>query len=114
MRIFLDPPSIEEVREAAKLGILAGVTTNPTLMAKTGETDYRARVIEICEAVKGPVSAEGVSREVPGLLTEAREIAAWSPHVVVKIPCDGAGLEATSVLSKEGVKINMTLVFSTN
>src|SRR3990170_2271537 len=114
MRIFLDTASIEEVREAAKLGILAGVTTNPSLMAKTGETDYRGRVIEICEAVKGPVSAECISRDVPGLLEEARSIASWHSHVVVKIPCDATGLEATSLLAKEGVKINMTLVFSTN
>ena len=114
MRIFLDTASIEEVREAAKLGILAGVTTNPTLMAKTGETDYRGRVIEICEVVKGPVSAECISRDVPGLLEEARAVAGWHPNVVVKIPCDALGLEATSLLSKEGVKINMTLVFSTN
>ena len=114
MRIFLDTASIEEVREAAKLGILAGVTTNPTLMAKTGETDYRGRVIEICEVVKGPVSAECISRDVPGLLEEARGVAGWHPNVVVKIPCDALGLEATSLLSKEGVKINMTLVFSTN
>src|SRR3990170_3786456 len=114
MRIFLDTANIDEIREAVKLGILAGVTTNPTLMAKTGEMDYRARVIEICEVVRGPVSAECVSRDVAGLLEEARGIAAWHSNVVVKIPCDATGLEATSILSKEGVKINMTLVFSTN
>ena len=114
MRIFLDTANIDEIREVARMGILSGVTTNPTLMAKEGGVSYRDRVVEICEVVKGPVSAECISREVPGLLEEARAVAAWHEHVVVKIPCDAAGLEATSLLSKEGVRINMTLVFSTN
>src|SRR3972149_9722391 len=114
MRIFLDTANIDEIREGARLGILSGVTTNPTLMAKEAGVAYRDRVVEICEVVKGPVSAECVSRDVPGLLEEARVIAAWHEHVVVKVPCDTAGLEATSLLSKEGVRINMTLVFSAN
>ena len=114
MRIFLDTANIDEIREAARLGILSGVTTNPTLMAKESGVAYRDRVVEICEVVKGPVSAECLSRDVPGLLEEARVVAAWHEYVVVKIPCDAAGLEATSLLSKEGVRINMTLVFSTN
>jgi len=92
------------------------VTTNPTLMAREKDqgVSYRDRVVEICEAVNGPVSAECVSRDVAGLLTEGREIAAWHPNVVVKIPIDENGLEATSVLSSEGIKINMTLIFSAN
>jgi transaldolase len=94
MRIFLDTANIDEIREAARLGILSGVTTNPTLMAKESGIAYRDRVVEICEVVKGPVSAECVSRDVPGLLEEARAVAAWHEHV--------------------GVRINMTLVFSTN
>jgi transaldolase len=114
MRIFLDTANIDEIREAARLGVLSGVTTNPTLMAKEGGVTYRDRVVEICEVVKGPVSAECLAREVPGLLEEARSIAAWHEHVVVKIPCDTVGLEATSLLSKEGVRVNMTLVFSVN
>jgi len=114
MRIFLDTANIDEIREVARMGVLAGVTTNPTLMAKESGISYRDRVVEICEVVKGPVSAECVSRDVPGLLEEARVIAAWHEHVVVKIPCDAAGLEATSLLSKEGIRINMTLVFSAN
>jgi transaldolase len=114
MRLFLDTANIDEIREAARMGVLAGVTTNPTLMAKESGSTYRDRVIEICETVKGPVSAECTSREVKDLVAEARQIATWHPNVVVKIPIDANGLEATSVLSKEGIKINMTLVFSAN
>jgi len=114
MRIFLDTANIEEIREAAKLGVLSGVTTNPTLMAKERGVEYRQRVVEICEVVKGPVSAECIARDVPGIIAEAREVAGWHPDVVVKIPVDAAGLEATAALAKEGVKVNMTLVFSAN
>jgi len=114
MRIFLDTANIDEIREAAKLGVLSGVTTNPTLMAKERGVEYKQRVVEICEAVKGPVSAECIARDVPGIIAEAREVAAWHPDVVVKIPIDAAGLEATAALAKEGVKVNMTLVFSAN
>jgi transaldolase len=114
MRIFLDTANIEEIREAAKLGVLSGVTTNPTLMAKERGVEYRERVVEICEVVKGPVSAECIARDVPGIIAEAREVAGWHPDVVVKIPIDAAGLEATAKLAKEGVKVNMTLVFSAN
>ena len=114
MRIFLDTANIEEIREAAKLSVLSGVTTNPTLMAKERGVEYRQRVIEICEVVKGPVSAECIARDVPGIIAEAREVAAWHPEVIVKIPIDAAGLEATAKLAGEGVKVNMTLVFSAN
>jgi transaldolase len=114
MRIFLDTANIDEIREAAKLGVLSGVTTNPTLMAKERGVEYRQRVVEICEVVKGPVSAECLARDVPGIIAEAREIAGWHPAVVVKIPIDAAGLEATAALAKQGVKVNMTLVFSAN
>jgi transaldolase len=114
MRLFLDTANIDEIREAHQMGILAGVTTNPTLMSKESGVTYKQRVIEICDLVQGPVSAECTSRDVPGLLVEAREIAAWHKHVVVKIPIDANGLEAASTLAKEGIKINMTLVFSAN
>jgi transaldolase len=116
MRLFLDTANIDEVRQAVRMGILAGVTTNPTLMAKEKDQGvaYRDRVVEICEAVNGPVSAECVSRDLPGLLAEARDIATWHRHVVVKIPIDETGLEATSILSRDGIKLNMTLIFSAN
>jgi len=114
MRLFLDTANIEEIRSVARMGVLAGVTTNPSLMARESGVTYRDRVVEICEVVQGPVSAECVSRDVAGLLEEGRTIAKWHEHVVVKVPMDAAGLEATSILSKEGIKINMTLIFSAN
>lgn len=114
MRLFLDTANIDQIREVAKMGIISGITTNPTLMAKEEGVTYRDRVVEICDVVDGPVSAECTARDLDGLLTEAREIAAWHDNVVVKIPVDETGLEATAVLSKEGIKINMTLVFSAN
>jgi transaldolase len=114
MRIFLDTANIDEIRDAARMGILAGVTTNPSLMAKESGISYRDRVVEICEVVQGPTSAECTARDVPGLLEEARTLASWHKHVIVKVVMDANGLEATSVLSKEGIRINMTLVFSAN
>jgi len=114
MRLFLDTANIDHIREGARMGVISGVTTNPTLMAKEKGVTYRERVVEICETVDGPVSAECTSRDLAELLTEAREIATWHPNVVVKIPIDETGLEATSKLSKEGIKINMTLIFSAN
>ena len=114
MRLFLDTANIDEIRHGVQMGILAGVTTNPSLMAKEKGVTYRDRVVEICEAVNGPVSAECVSRELNELLAEARDVATWHKHVVVKIPIDEIGLEATAILSREDIKINMTLVFSAN
>ena len=114
MRLFLDTANIDEIRQGHNMGVLAGVTTNPSLMAREGGLTYRDRVVEICELVQGPVSAECTSRDVPGLLEEARTIASWHPNVIVKIPIDQNGLEAASTLAREGIKINMTLVFSAN
>ncbi len=114
MRLFLDTANIDEIRDVARMGVLAGVTTNPSLMAKESGVSYRDRVVEICDVVKGPVSAECTSRDVEGLLAEARTLATWHEHVVVKIPMDANGLEAASILSREGIRINMTLIFSAN
>ena len=114
MRLFLDTASIEECRAAAKLGVISGVTTNPSLWAQAGGGNYREIILEIAGIIDGPISAECLSRDVEGLVEEARRIAAWHPNVVVKIPIDEAGLQAISRLSKEGVKTNTTLVFSTN
>ncbi len=114
MRLFLDTANIDEIRHGARMGLLSGVTTNPSLMAKESGVTYRDRVVEICEVVKGPVSAECVSRDVAGLVKEASELATWHPNVVVKIPIDEAGLEATSIVAKDGITINMTLIFSAN
>ncbi len=114
MRLFLDTASVDEIRAAAKLGVISGVTTNPSLWAKAGGGSYRDIVVEIADIVDGPISAECLSRDADGLVEEARRVASWHPNVVVKIPIDEAGLEATSRLSQEGIKVNTTLVFSPN
>ncbi len=114
MRIFLDTANIDQIREGARLGVVTGVTTNPTLVSKEGLKDYRAVVKEICSIIPGPVSAEVVVEGVPEMLAQAREIATWAPNVVVKIPSTADGLEVISALAKEDIKVNMTLCFSVN
>jgi transaldolase len=114
MRLFLDTANIEDIRQAAKMGVISGVTTNPTLLSKEGHSNYKAAVMEICSIVNGPVSAEVLVQETKDIIEEAREIASWSPQVVVKVPVTASGLEATSILSKENVKVNLTLCFSLN
>lgn len=114
MRIFLDTANIDEVREAARWGVLDGVTTNPTLFAKESDSgvSYKARVLEIADVVDGPISAEAVSRSADELVAEAKELASWHPNVVVKIPIDTVGLEAISRVSAAGIRVNTTLIFS--
>lgn len=114
MRIFLDTAIIEEVRQASKLGVISGVTTNPTLMARAGSTDYEATIKEIASIVPGPISTEVVVEGVEPMLKQAREMADWAPNVVIKIPVNADGLEVTSILAKENIKVNMTLCFSAN
>jgi transaldolase len=114
MRIFLDTANIDQIRRGVKWGVVSGVTTNPTLVAAEGQQDYKSVVKEICSIVEGPVSAEVVVEGVAAMLAQARDIAAWHKNVVVKIPATPAGLEVTSKLAKEGVKVNMTLCFSAN
>ncbi|MCX5998314.1 MAG: fructose-6-phosphate aldolase [Chloroflexi bacterium] len=115
MRLFLDTADVDQIRHGVKLGVISGVTTNPTLVAKAGRTgDYKSAVVEICSIVSGPVSAEVLTQDTESMTGEAREISSWSPHAVVKIPCTAAGLEAVSVLSKENIKTNLTLCFSSN
>ncbi len=114
MRIFLDTANIEQIQQAARLGIISGVTTNPTLVSKEGRADYKATIQEISSLISGPISAEVLGQEVEAMLQEAREISSWAGNIVVKIPATLAGLEATSVLSKEGIKVNLTLSFSLN
>ncbi|MEM4409437.1 MAG: fructose-6-phosphate aldolase [Candidatus Caldarchaeum sp.] len=112
MKLFLDTGSIEEVREAVTWGILDGVTTNPSLIAKSGKR-FRETVLGICELVPGgAISAEVVATEYEGILREAREIASWHPQIVVKIPMIPAGIRAVRTLSAEGIRTNVTLVFS--
>jgi transaldolase len=114
MRIFLDTANIDEIRQAAKLGVLSGVTTNPSLVAKEKRQDMKAVIQEIASIVDGPISAEVLSLEPEAMIQEAREVSSWSPNVAVKIPISASGLEAISVLSKEGIKTNLTLCFSLN
>ncbi len=114
MRLFLDTANVEQIRHAIRLGVISGVTTNPSLVSKEGRGDYKALVQEICGIVDGPVSAEALSQETAAIIDEAKDIASWAGNVVVKIPITEAGLEAISVLSRQGVKVNMTLCFSVN
>jgi transaldolase len=114
MRIFLDTANIDEIRQAAKLGVLSGVTTNPSLVAKEKRQDMKAVIQEIASIVDGPISAEVLSLKPEAMIQEAREVSSWSPNVAVKIPISASGLEAISVLSKEGIKTNLTLCFSLN
>jgi transaldolase len=114
MRIFLDTDNIDEIRQAAKLGVISGVTTNPSLVAKEKRADMKAVIREISSVVDGPISAEVLSLEPQAMIREAREVSSWSPNVVVKIPVSASGLEAVSVLSKEGIRTNLTLCFSLN
>jgi transaldolase len=114
MHIFLDTANIEHIRHAARLGIISGVTTNPTLVAREETGDFKAAILEICSIVPGPVSVEVLRLEAQGMIEEARQLSSWAPNIVVKIPVSEAGLEAVSVLSRENIKTNLTLCFSAN
>ena len=117
LRIFLDTANVDEIREAARMGAISGVTTNPSLAAKEGigtSTGYREAVLEIAEIVDGPISVEVVSQDTEGMIEEGWGISQWHPNTVVKLPSTQTGFEAMAHLSKEGVKINQTLCFSAN
>jgi len=113
MKIFLDTADIEEIRIAARWGVLDGVTTNPTLYAKVGGS-YESILAEICDITEGPVSAEVVAEDVEGMLREAVAFSKIAPNIVVKIPMSETGLEAILRLRRENIKTNCTLVFSAN
>jgi len=113
MQFFLDTANLEDIKKYARLGIIDGVTTNPTLIAKEG-VSLEKRVKEICQVVPGPVSAEVIATDYEGMLQEARKIAAWAGNVYVKIPMTEEGIHACKTLSAEGLNINLTLVFSVN
>ncbi len=114
MKIFLDTADIDEIRTAARWGVLDGVTTNPTLYAKVGGSSYESILAEVCKLTPGPVSAEAVSDDVDGMLEEGRRYAKIAPNIVVKIAMSENGLEAISRLADEGIKVNCTLIFSSN
>lgn len=113
MKFFIDTANIDEIKEAAALGILDGVTTNPSLVSKEGK-DFRKLLDEILKIVDGPVSAEVISTEYDGIVKEGRELASIHKNIVVKIPLIKEGLKACKTLTGEGIKVNVTLCFSPN
>ena len=112
MKFFLDTANLNEIRDGAALGLVDGVTTNPSLVAKEGDVDFKQHVAAICELVKGDVSAEVTSLDTEGMLEEGRSYAGIAPNVVVKCPLTTDGLKATRQLTSEGIKVNVTLCFS--
>jgi transaldolase len=117
MKLFLDTANIAEIRQGARLGVISGVTTNPSLAAKEGigrRESYRVAVQEISDIIPGPISVEVVSQDAAGMIAEGRDIAEWIPNPWVKVPSTAEGFEAIATLSKDGIKINQTLCFSVN
>lgn len=113
MKIFIDTANLDEIRQAHRLGIISGVTTNPSLIAKEGR-NFREVVREICAVVDGPISAEVISLQAEEMVKEAAELVKIHPNVVIKVPMTAEGLTATHALNQKGVKTNVTLVFSAN
>jgi transaldolase len=111
MIIFIDTANIDEIAEAAELGVIAGVTTNPSLIAREGR-NFREVIEEIISIVDGPISAEVIGLKADEMLREGRELAAISPNIVIKLPMTADGLKACSIFHREGIKTNLTLVFS--
>ena len=113
MKLFLDTANIDDIKKYASWGLVDGVTTNPSLVAKEG-VSFEKRIKEITEIVKGPVSAEVFSTDVKGMLEEGKKYAKWAKNIYIKCPCTPAGLQATQEFSKDGIRVNVTLVFSAN
>jgi transaldolase len=113
MKFFLDTANIEEIKKAAELGVLDGVTTNPTLIAKEGKP-HKQVIREIAKVMKGPISVEGNGCTCEEMVKEAEEFSKWAPNAVIKIPMTKEGIKAVRILSKKGIKTNVTLVFSAN
>ncbi len=111
MQFFLDTANLEDIKKYAAWGVVDGVTTNPSLVAREG-VSFEKRIKEILEVVDGPISAEAVSEDAEGMVEEAREYSKWHKNIVVKIPMTAEGLKATKILAAEGIRVNMTLVFS--
>ncbi|MDD5591519.1 MAG: fructose-6-phosphate aldolase [Dehalococcoidales bacterium] len=114
MQIFLDTANIDQIRQAAKLGVISGVTTNPTLVSNEKTADYETVTRTICSIIPGSVSVEVLAEDSDSMIKEARVKASWAPNVTIKIPATAEGLQAISVLSKENIAVNMTLCFSLN
>ena len=113
MKIFLDTANIEQIKKAADIGIIDGVTTNPTLIMKEGK-DYKKTLKEICGIVSGPVSAETISLDAEGMVKEGKEFIKIAKNIVIKVPMTPEGMKACSIMAKSGIKVNTTLVFSAN
>lgn len=113
MKLYIDSAVVAEVVEINSWGVLSGVTTNPSLIVKSGE-DFQQTIVRICEEVGGPVSAEVTTEDSASMIAQGREFAGWNSNVVVKLPTNQEGLKACSVLSKENIKTNLTLCFSIN
>ena len=113
MRIFIDTANVNEIKTAYQYGYVAGVTTNPSLLAKEGGEPFQI-LREICKVVEGPISAEVIAEDAEGMIIEARDLAKISPNIVIKVPMTSEGLKAVSTLYKENIKTNVTLVFSAN
>src|SRR5688500_140555 len=111
MKLFVDTGNLKEIETLAAIGILDGVTTNPSLMAKESG-DYRQILKQICQVVKGPVSAEVVATDTAGMLREGRDLASINEHIVVKVPFTKDGVKACKTLAAEGIRVNVTLIFS--
>jgi transaldolase len=111
MKFFIDTANVKEIREAARLGVVDGVTTNPSLVSKEGR-DFKQVITEICSIVDGPISAEAVSLEADEMVAEGTDLARMHKNIVVKLPMTREGLKATKILAEKGVRVNMTLVFS--
>jgi transaldolase len=114
MKIFLDTANIDEIRDAAAMGVLDGVTTNPTLIAMENRGDYKTVMKEICDIVQGPVSAEVVSEDKDEMIRQAHDLIKISEHIVIKVPLIPEGIKAVKQLSAEDIKTNVTLCFSAN
>jgi transaldolase len=112
MKFFIDTANLKEIKEANELGLIDGVTTNPSLVVKEGKVDFKKHLAKICEMVDGDVSAEVTSLDVDGMLKEGREFAKIAPNIVVKCPLTLEGLKATRIFREEGTKVNVTLCFS--
>lgn len=110
MQIFIDTADIQEIREAAAMGVIDGVTTNPSLIAKTGRP-FEKVLADILEVIDGPISAEVVSLDAPSMIAEGKKLAALHPNIVVKVPIGPEGLKATRALSDENIRVNVTLIF---
>jgi len=112
MKFFVDTANLDEIRECNELGLIDGVTTNPSLVAKEGGVDFKEHLAKICEMVKGDISAEVTALDVEGMLREGRDYAKVAPNVVIKCPLTLDGLKATRIFREEGTKVNVTLCFS--